>query len=306
MISAYSQRLLPPYTSCVQIAQSEQARAESIDGLNWEIFILPDDLDSANRKQGYGVERGFRVAHLDKHELRVYELPASVNQTQARASIDELATFLSTAKVPFPAADVYEYWLLDGQDESPIALIHSCCEPSLMASFPVKNQWTALPDSKMPIDKTAEELETYEAPVNHRLETLIRGRAGMRPKAAWFQRSKDDGDDFPPLLVTEDWKLSHERELCQRYIQRKAPRLLMLQGIPVTDRERLEVASKQNALEVAEYFQMYPETHNEELMTALRVEARLRRSLSIKSSKKQQAPASDRKRLSKDQRIFDT
>lgn len=306
MIRVYSQRLLPPYTSVVQVAQSDRARAESLDGLNWEIFILPDNLNTANREQGYGLDKGFRVGHFGKDELTFYTLPTCVNHTRAKARIEELAAFLSTAEVPFPAADVYEYWLLDGEDESPIALIHSCCQESQMSSFPTKNQWTALPDSKMKVDKTAEELATHEAPVNHRLERLITSRAGMRPQAAWCKRHGDDADDFPPLLVTEDWKLSMDRELCQRYLLRKAPRLLMLQGIPAMDRERLEIASKQYAIEAAEYFQMYPEIHDEQLMTTIRVEARLRRSLSIKSSKKGQESAADSHRLSKDQRIFDT
>ena len=37
---AYSQRILPPYSGVVQIAESEQVRAQSFDGVTWEIHYL--------------------------------------------------------------------------------------------------------------------------------------------------------------------------------------------------------------------------------------------------------------------------
>ena len=40
MIKAYSQRLLPPYSGQVQIAESDRARAITTDGESWEIHFL--------------------------------------------------------------------------------------------------------------------------------------------------------------------------------------------------------------------------------------------------------------------------
>ena len=57
----------------------------------------------------------------------------------------ELLDFLADIELPFRAADRYEYWLLDGADESPLALIYSCSQAAQMEKFPVRPEWTALP-----------------------------------------------------------------------------------------------------------------------------------------------------------------
>ncbi len=51
----------------------------------------------------------------------------------------------------------------------------------------------------------------------------------------------------------------------------------MLQGLPRIDRQRLEQAAQENALDVDRFHTLYPEVIDEKLITALRVEARLRR-----------------------------
>lgn len=65
---AYSQRLLPPYSGFVQIAESERARAQSFDGINWEIQYFPGNEEIKNhryRVQGYGLDRSYyNVASL--------------------------------------------------------------------------------------------------------------------------------------------------------------------------------------------------------------------------------------------------
>jgi hypothetical protein len=85
---------------------------------------------------------------------------------------------------------------------------------------------------------------------------------------------------------------------------RKAPRLLVLQGLSHGDRERLEIAAKKHAIEVDELFPLYPEVNDESRMAALRVEARLRRRMpqgTEPSRKKAQTNAP----LSKEMRILE-
>ena len=210
MIRAYTQRLLPPYSGVVLIAETNRARAQSFDGINWDIQYLPGDSpagDGYEREQGYALDRSyFRVAHIYEKELETYIFPVHLDAAEVTASIHELSEFLSTAKVPFPIADLYEYWLLDGSDESPLALIFSCCTESQMATYPVRVNWTALPHSKMRVENTAGEQARRESPVNDRFQRLISSRAGVKPKAAWFKRHPDESHDFPPLLVREDWE----------------------------------------------------------------------------------------------------
>ena len=65
------------------------------------------------------------------------------------------------------------------------------------------------------------------------------------------------------------------------------------------------MAAKQHVFEVEQYFSMYPQVHDERLMTAIRVEARLRRNMPQPAApagkEKQQGPAP----LSKDMRIIE-
>lgn len=305
MIRAYSQRLLPPYSGCVQIADSERGRAQSFDGVSWEIHYMNR---TTTRKQGYALDRGYyRVAHFRNNHLKPYILPSCLNSAEVAASIDELAEFLAEAPVPFPAADIFEYWLLDGADGSPLALIFSCCEESQMSTYPARASWTALPHSKMQIENTADEKARNEAPVNHRFQNLVADRAGARPRAAWFRRDQNgSGGIFPGFLVKEDWRNEADHELCQRYLQRKAPRLLMLQGLSRSDRERMEIAARRYAIEVDQYYPLYPEVNDQQRMTAIRVEARLRQSTPHESRAKETEHASAPQRMSKDMRIFET
>jgi len=307
MIRAYSQRLLPPYTGYVQIAETDRARAQSFDGLNWEIQYLSgneQDNHRQNREQGYGLDRGFfKVGHLQDGELTTFIFPACVDAATVEGCINQLSEFLSTAQIPFPAADNYEYWLLDGSDQSPLALLFSCCAESLMDTYPAHTVWTALPHSKVDIDNTEGEDARREPPVNQRFQDMVARRAGSTPRAAWFKRSDDEADDFPCFMVREDWENVVERDLCQRYMQRLAPRLLMLQGVPHDDRERMEVAAKQYALEVEQYYPFYPKINDDSRMSAILVEARLRRGMpqAPKAKKKDKTIAP----LSKDMRILE-
>jgi hypothetical protein len=309
MIRAYSQRLLPPYSGVVQIADSDRARAQSFDGINWDIQYLSGNESSNDRKhrvQGYGLDRGyFNVASLNNGELKIFRFPSCVDADQVSESIHELTAFLAGAQVPFPAGDIFEYWLLDGADESPLALIASCCDESLMGTYPGQTEWVALPHSKMCVDNTADEQARNEPPVNHRFQSLIAGRAGSRARAAWFKRDPQETDGFPGLLVREDWQEQADHDLCQRYLMRKAPRLLMLQGLSSSDRGRLEVAAKQHVFEVEQYFPMYPQVHDERLMTAIRVEARLRRGAPPTPATGSNKPSTGPAPLSKDMRIIE-
>jgi hypothetical protein len=309
MIRAYSQRMLPPYSGFVQIAESERARAQSFDGVSWEVHYLTGSKQSdrqSQREQGVSVDRSYyRVGNLSNGQLKPYVLPSCLDSAEIADCIDELSEFLAEARLPFAAADSFEYWLLDGTDGSPLALIFSCCEESRIATYPAHTEWTALPHSKMQIENTAEEQARKEAPVNHRFQRLVANRAGSRPRAAWFNRNQPVDQAFPPFLVREDWQEEAEHDLCQRYLLRKAPRLLMLQGLSQDDRERLEIAAKQHAMEVDQYYPLYPDINDQRLMSAILVEARLRRGTPQTPKQKPKTDDSGPTPLSKDMRILE-
>jgi hypothetical protein len=301
--------MLPPYYGFVQIAESDRARALSFDGIHWDIQYLPDDGaggGQSKRALGYALDRSyFAVAKVKEQHLTPFMFPSFLDASDITACIDELVAFLSTAQLPFPAADNFEYWLLDSLDESPLALIFSCCEQSQTSTYPTRAEWTALPHSKMKVANTPTEEARSEPPVNDRFQRLVATRAGSKPRAAWFDRRQSKNETFPGLLVREDWQDPAQRDLCQRYLSRKAPRLLMLQGLSHEERERLEIASKHHATEVDQYFPLYPEVNDQQRMSAIRVEARLRRDTPQPSKTESTEVANKNTRFSKDMRILE-
>ncbi len=262
-IRTFSKKLLPPYSGQVQVAESNTYRALTIDGQIWEIQYV---------KRSH-----VRVATLSSKEINTYAAnPALMQQEIVDDQIIEMLGFLAQVSLPFPSADHYEYWLLDAAEEKPLALIFSCTESTQIEKFPARAEWTALPAAVMPVVKTEAEEKDQTPPVNYRLELLVSERAGTKRKAAWFNRDDHDHGKFPACLIREDWPDSASQALCLRYIERQAPRLLMLHELTETTRSRLESYSRSQAMEVARFSHLYPEIVDQELINSLRVEARLR------------------------------
>lgn len=277
MLRGYSQRLTPPFSGLVQIAESDRARAVTMDGNRWEFHFL-FDIAEHDRTPGRQNQRRFKRAALIETE-QVHRIAARSSEDVAAVDerIVELARLIATASFPFPSEDRYEYWLLDPADDSPLALIFSCVDGEQMADFPERPEWTALSAAAMRIARTPEEEKSGEPPVNYRVERMVAERAGSRPRGQWFERRAGDSAAFPPLLLREDWEDPGQFELCQRYVQRQSTRLLMLQDLQQTDRERLENAARENAIEVERFYPFYPEVVDRQLMNTILVEARLRR-----------------------------
>lgn len=278
MIRAYSKRLLSPYTGLVQIAETGCARALSLEGKDWGIQFRFDDGNTGERGHaGPPPKKHYvRVANIGGSGIQRIKLPYHLDHGAVEEQILELADYLKGATLPFPPADDYEYWLLDGKNEEPLALIYSCVKAEEMAMYPRQLEWTATPASLSAVERTPEELKIYTPPVNYQLEQLVNARAGRHPRAAWMKRREGLDLDFPPCLVSERWEEEEHERLCRRFIARLAPRLLMLHDLEQPDRLRLEQEAKAYALEVERYFPLYPDVADRKLMSSIRVEARLR------------------------------
>ncbi len=262
----------------VQIVESERARALSLEGNDWGIqFRVDDTTGTDQRHTGVPSKKHYvRVANISGAEIQRIKLPYHLDRDIVETQILALADYLKDITLPFPAADEYEYWLLDEKDEQPLALIYSCVKPEEMAMYPRRLEWTATPASVSAVEKTEEELRIYTPPVNYQLEQLVNARAGRNPRAAWMKRRESLNRDFPPCLVCESWEEEEHQRLCRRFIARLAPRLLMLHGLEPSDRLRLEREAKAYALEVDQFFPLYPDVADQVLMSSIRVEARLR------------------------------
>lgn len=278
MIDTYSKRMLYPFIGVVQVAETGRARAMSPDGIRWAIQYAVTEEASRQKREGVADQhRHFAiVATIDDGQLNLRGLRPFLDTGEVRLLIDQLYEVVTTAKLPYAAADRFEYWLLDQADDSPLALLHSCVRPEEMASVP-RASWVAMSAAQLDVPDPDADPSTYVPPINYRLQQLIEERAGPKPKAAWFERTTPDDRRFPPCLIREDWHDKRQQQLCDRYIERLAPRLLMIPGLPKAVRSRLERAAREYALEVDQFFPLYPEVVDHTVLTAARVEAKLRR-----------------------------
>jgi len=269
---------MPPFSGLLQVAESGDARALSIDGKHWEIqFRFAADAEKNRPGQPNADKRYTLVACITPGGLQRQSLHAFLDTEAVTLAIDRLSDIVAHTSLPYPALDRFEYWLLDQSENKPLALLHSCIGAEEMGTPSVRPMWMAMPAAQLPIEEKADHGTGYIPPVNCRVERLITERAGQNPRAAWFDRAESTTTEFPPCLIREDWALEEDQQLCQQYIRRLAPRLLMLHGLAQQDRQRLEQACRENAPDVERFHPLYPEVIDQKLLMALRVEARIRR-----------------------------
>jgi hypothetical protein len=278
MIRMYSKRLLSPFVGLVQVADIGRARALSLDGRNWAIqYSMIDDARSRNRRPVADPNLSYSlVATIEHGRLKTHAVHPFLEPEDVRWAINRLAEAVTAARLPFAAADRYEYWLLDCNDETPLALLHSCIEEQDMGLAPPRPVWIAMSAAQLDVQPPEASQDCYVPPVNYRLQKLVAERAGARPRAAWFERPAPATVGFPPCLIREDWENEERQQLCDLYIQRLAPRLLMMQDLSRSERHRLERAARDHVFEVERFHLLYPEVVDTSLLTAARVEARLR------------------------------
>ncbi len=280
MIRVYSKRLLLPYVGVVQVAEMGWARALSLDGKNWAIRYAQDENQktlNAPFCHDPRVNPAFIVT-IEGDQLKTRVIRPTLEPERVRSDSQRLFKAISTARVPFEAADRYEYWLLDGSDESPLALLHSCVNEEDIRRPVPPPEWLPIPAAQLAVPDPDSALQAaYQPPVNYRLQQLVENRAGSKPQAAWFERLEQTADDFPPCLIRDEWEDPECQRLCDLYLQRLAPRLLMMDGLPLTVRQRLEQAASDYVFEIEKFYHLYPEVVDNSLLNTARVEARLRR-----------------------------
>ncbi len=279
MIRLYSKKLLSPFVGLIQIAELPSARALSLDGGNWAIQYSLAGVERARAKppatglsDNYSLVASIEHGVLKRHPLHPFLAPKAV-----RLVTDRLFETVTANPTPFTAADCYEYWLLDSTDQRPLALLHSSIDEKDMAESRSRPQWIAMPAAQLEVPAPAPAQDGYVPPVNYRLQKLVEERAGPKPCAVWFERPSPATDGFPPCLIREDWDNDEQHQLCERYIRRLAPRLLMMHGLSQSVRHRLEQSAREYVFEVERFFPLYPEVIDHGSLTAARVEARMRR-----------------------------
>ena len=69
MIRSYSQRITPPFSGLVQIVESDEARAMTMDGIKWEFYFMHTVPGDGNKPDRHYQRRYSPVALIDSQEI---------------------------------------------------------------------------------------------------------------------------------------------------------------------------------------------------------------------------------------------
>jgi hypothetical protein len=288
MIRMYAKRCLLPFIGVIQIAELGDARALSMDGRYWSIqhkiprlTNIRDGHPTTSTRSTYTRILGYNFASVGtvkNGQLELEPLHPALDAEDVQNAGRRLYETIADAPKPFLPTDHFEYWLLDPKDDSPLALLQTSWDEADLERSPPPHEWNAIPARELKVPPPEPADAGYVPPVNYRLERLMAERAGMKPRGRWFDRNSAVDVFFPPCLVREDWAQEDQKQLCDLYLQRLAPRLLMLHALPQEVRQRLERSACEQVFEIERFHPLYPEIVEDRLMKAARVEAQLRRS----------------------------
>lgn len=308
----YSKRLLNPFSGTVQVLTADNARATSTDGVNWriqiqsEIFKTPwHELEmptSHERYFVYGVwSKTGGIAKAPIHPTLYQEHVAQ----SAEGLIEQLIKVHD--KIPFPAADIFECWLLDEKQYQPLALLNTCISEELV-KLPRQSHWLACGQHDRSFTSSAFDSRQKNATISLQakdmLSDLIKKYTGAPAAVIWVKRDKQGhghlikhnqptspcpenviaADSFPTLGIRQQWESADEQQLINDYLQWLSPRLLALPELTQETRARLEIAAQHQPLIVDQYHRLYPEVVDSSLLNKILVEAAMRKGLPSKNS----------------------
>lgn len=304
-VHSYSQRLLNPFRGIVAIVEYENARALSLDGLNWRIQVktrpphhMWGGAEEHDKKQFFNFGSWTLKNGLDAVPLNPILNTVEMIQA-AEPLIDDLPDQIK--KLPFPLTDRYELWLLDANTQQPFALLASTSERSHLPELTPKSPvWIATSaDDASFVSQTLKKQgilnqdESSDCQHAEALNQLIQQRAYPGNSLQCYKRTAhgiqlvnpankkqstptdNENIRIPELPLETRWPRTEDRELVADYIDWLAPRLLTLDKLKSGDRDRLERAAVTQPREVDRFWRLYPEIINKELLTRARVEAKI-------------------------------
>ena len=284
-VRCYAIRRVNPFRGVMQVIESEQGRALSCNGVVWEILVRArqssarDDAARDNRRKIY---YRFGMWSMNDGLLQRASTPAADQDYFDLASKCETLVDCVRAhrqRLPFKLEDNREFWLFDRHNQRPLALLASS-RPG--ASLPTSEPggWSCcIGANGSPSQRRFPQAED--------LETQVRQRAGCNTYKYWIKRLADgDGivettgdaisaDQFPVLLLEENWANDEEQRRTWDYIKWISPSLLTLQHLDEGTRSRIENSLNVQAVSIEHHRHLYPEVINQKLVKAARVQSRI-------------------------------
>jgi len=301
-IRCYSQRLLNPFRGVMNVIEYADAEAVTLDGVHWDIYVRNSDLviDLHNRSRvqtsdirygSWSVKDGLkRGAIYPSEDFRVLE---------NRGAIVYEYLLQHYKEIPFEFEDKYELWLLDKEDK-PLALLNSTAdtrdiELDLLIGWKAGIACSKSFKSEL-WPEISDEGESWSCVADY-LNNYVNSLSAKEPSAQWFYRNKKscsglqginldkqlehralDCNDFPDFFISMSHHDEKHKKLLNDFLNWQAPFILMLHNIDDIDREYFEGQARLQALLMDKLYRLYPKILNEELLTAARVEAVLRKS----------------------------
>lgn len=262
----------------MQIIAIEHGEAESMDGVNWVLYVSHEDI----------------ISHTGMSEIRYGSWSeddglklSMVRGTGTGQMIEQIGARLVAAvtehcrRVPFALQDRFECWLMTA-DDRPLALIESACDENDRRVFE-SPQW----------HPGAAALEGAISAVGdaRRLQQIINQRAGERARTCWLQREAsafgysgdaitDDGGriaaaDMPTRMLQEEWHNETDRQLVADYLGWQAPWLLQLDSIGDDARQSIEQQAWCRPVLCAQQYRLFAKILDRQQLKVSRVKARL-------------------------------
>ena len=283
-VHCYAKRRVNPFRGVMQIIESEQGRALSCNGIVWEILVratqgsAPHNLDREDKKTYYR----FGMWSLDYGLMKRSDSPVDdQDYFDLSSKCDELVGYLLDYhdQLPFPLEDDLELWLFDKDDHRPLVLLSSVLPDASLPS-PEPKVWSAC---KGPSGTASQR----RYPRADELEAQVKQRAGSSTNKHWLRRlTGGDGvfegtgdavpaEQFPVLLLDENWMDEDEQRFARDYIRWISPSLLTLQHLDRATRERIENNLNVQAISIEHHWHLYPEVIDQKLLKAARVQSRI-------------------------------
>ncbi|MFW2374322.1 MAG: hypothetical protein ACN4GM_14445 [Gammaproteobacteria bacterium] len=296
----YSIRQLSPFKGSIHIVSLPYARALTNDGINWQIQVSCEvHQQQWNINNDPGIQRRYIFYGFWTESGGISRIPLDPSlDVPDESYVEELlvgAIQLALPELPFTAADHYELWLLDNCHNLPIALLRSATDPHQLDQIDI-HRWRAS-------DQAGHNFNPQQAACNTdpvlKLQSLINDDTCCPPRAQWFLRENDGSglglqgqnldsalvhrrlirQQFPELLIKENWQEPFSRMLAEDYHHWLSPSLLTLSHISLATRQRLEDAAVNRALDVSRRYKLYPTITRSAWLNRILVETKLRKSL---------------------------
>jgi len=302
--NCFAIRRLSPFQGCLQVIEAQDAQASSSNGIDWRIQVRAQTpLDQWGSMDGSRPDHqiilfGFWSSEGGFHRV---PLPPLISSRQVEIAAQPIIDVLLdlTRHVPFPQRDHCELWLLDEKELKPLVLIAASRDPEQLPNIR-RPEWqpSLLTDHSFTSNWSKGQPDDPAYAAREALANLVNHRSGQNPKAQWFERQTDGSgkglggisldasyrqrilskDEFPELLIREDWPDEEAQQLINDYIEWQAPFLLTLPTLRKLTRKRIEQLAFKQAFKVEGQHKLWPEILDEERLKAILIEVQMRRS----------------------------